>query len=101
MHQYNLYQACGSKIELFSELIAFIGSSAGLPNNGQLVEKIRSLVDGSASTWVDEGLLIFTGKTLGKSPLFQRLWDAQFNATYPANCHRKVRNSDVIVLILP
>lgn len=47
------------------------------------------MIDGSGKTWFDEGLLVYSGETLRKSPSFERVWNAQFNADKPCGPTRR------------
>jgi len=77
MISHDLYHVCESNTRLFTQLVSLLGSNAGLPETAELIVKViqrcKSLIDASASTWKEQGLLVGNGKLLRKSESFKRL----------------------------
>jgi hypothetical protein len=77
MISHDLYHVCEPNTKLFTELVSLLGSNAGLPDTEELIAKViqrcKSVIDASASTWKEQEVLVGNGKFLRKSASFKRL----------------------------
>lgn len=78
MHRHSLYKICPSKASTLSTLTNTLMLLAELPTTddvrGKVAQECASLVMESALKWVEEGLLLQRGHSLGKRTVLRDVW---------------------------